>query len=113
MPWPSRALRPVDVGGFGEAESRKLADGERGQVVIQLRAGDGTGQHDRCPRLGQRSGQRDRVFGDTYLLTYLLIVATNLGVGRQSVTDSFRRRVAPRPTTDTTDTRAAPRARRC
>src|ERR1700756_5588984 len=64
VPWPGRPLRPVGVGGFGEAERRKLADRERGQVLIQLRAGDGAGQHDRCPRLGQRGGQRDRVFGD-------------------------------------------------
>ena len=65
VPWPGRPLRPVGVGGFGEAERRKLADGERGQVLIQLRAGDGAGQYDRCPRLGQRRSQRDRIFGDT------------------------------------------------
>src|SRR6266702_8098984 len=65
VPWPGRPLRPVGVGGFGEAERRKLADGERGQVLIQLRAGGGAGQHNRCPRLGQRGGQRNRVFGDT------------------------------------------------
>jgi len=64
VPWPGRPLRPVGVGGFGEAERRKLADGERGQVLIQLRAGNGAGQHDRCPRLSQRGGQRDRVLGD-------------------------------------------------
>jgi len=43
VPWPGRPLHPVGVGGFGEAERRKRADGERGQVLIQLRAGDGAG----------------------------------------------------------------------
>jgi hypothetical protein len=65
VPWPRRPLRPVGVGGFGEAELGKVAEGERGQVLIQLRVGDGARQHDRGPRLGQRGGQRDRVFGHT------------------------------------------------
>jgi len=65
VPRPGRPLGPVGAGGFGEAERRKLADGKRGQVLIQLRAGgNGAGQHNRCPGLGQREGQRDRVLGD-------------------------------------------------
>ena len=46
--------------------SARLSAGRRPTVSAarfssQLRAGDGAGQHNRCPRLGQR----DRVFGDT------------------------------------------------
>jgi hypothetical protein len=55
---------PIRHPGLGEAQRRKLADGERGQVNLQLRAGDGAGQHDRCPRLSQHGGYGDHVFGD-------------------------------------------------
>src|SRR5689334_12213056 len=64
VPRPGRPFRPVGVGVFGWAEVGKLADGKRGQILFQLRAGDSAGQYDRCPRLGQRGGQRNRVFGD-------------------------------------------------
>src|SRR5580704_11664911 len=59
VPWSGRPLGPVGVGGFGEAERGELADGKRGQVLIELRAGDGAGQYDRCPGLGQGGGQGD------------------------------------------------------
>ena len=40
VPWPGRPLRPVGVGGFGGDELGNMADGERGQILFQLRAGD-------------------------------------------------------------------------
>src|SRR5207247_9525427 len=60
VPRPGGPGRPVGIRGLGEAQRRKLADRERGQVGLQLRAGDGAGQHDRCPRPSQRGGHGAR-----------------------------------------------------
>ena len=61
VPWPGRPLRPAAAGVSARLSAGRRPTVSAARFSSQLRAGDGAGQHNRCPRLGQR----DRVFGDT------------------------------------------------